>query len=140
MSHYLQVDVGPYALLIEAGGVDEILTIDAAAVAGRRDWRGQTLAAINTRALLGVADAVLPGGQAGVVYRPDADGAAVVLELDQVTRLLRAETGRLLPLPGVPERVARLFDGVVLDPATGAQLYRLRRPLPVAVLIEAAAI
>lgn len=141
MSHYLQVCAGPYQILLDADGIHEILDLDGddgAEAAGRRDWRGQALTAINGRSLLGMKDDVLPRERVGVVYSSDADATPLMLEFDYVVRLHQLNEMGLRPLPLVPKRVMRLFDGVFLDNEAEAQLYHLRRPLDVAVFMEQA--
>lgn len=141
MSNYLHVCAGPYQILLDADGIHEILDLDSgdgAEAAGRRDWRGQVLAAVNGRALLGMKDDALPRERAGVVYSADADGAPLMLEFDRVARLRHVGEAGLLPLPPVPERAFRLFDGVFTDKEAGAQLYHLRRPLDAAAFFEQA--
>lgn len=139
MSNYLHVCAGPYQILLDADGIHEILDLDGddgAEVAGRRDWRGQALAAVNGRTLLGMKDCNLPRERAGVVYSADESGDPLMLEFDRVARLRHVGEAGLLPLPPVPERAFRLFDGVLTDKDAGVQLYHLRRPLDVAVFIE----
>jgi chemotaxis signal transduction protein len=135
MSNYLQVRAGPYQLLLDADGIHEILELDSgtdAEAAGHRDWRGRILTAVNGRAMLGLKDAALPSGHAGVVYSIGGEDVPVILELDKVERLRHAEDGAFLPLPPVPERTFLLFDGVLPDREAGIQLYHLRRPLDMA--------
>ncbi len=139
MSHYLQVCAGPYQILLDADGIHEILDLDGddgAESAERRDWRGQALTVINGRTLLGMKDDVLPRERAGVVYSSDADTTPLMLEFDYVARLHHLNEMGLRPLPLVPKRVMRLFDGVFLDNEAEAQLYHLRRPLDAEVFME----
>ncbi len=139
MSHYLQVCAGPYQILLDADGIHEILELDGddgAEAAGRRDWRGQALTAVNGRTLLGMKDDVLPRERAGVVYSADADATPLMLEFDCVVRLRHLNDMGLRPLPLVPKRVLRLFDGVFSDKEAEAQLYHLRRPLDAELLME----
>ena len=141
MSHYLQVCAGPYQLLLDADGIHEILYLDGgdgAESAGRRDWRGQALIAVNGRTLLGMKDDVLPRERAGVVYSSDADATPLMLEFDYVARLHHLNEMGLQPLPLVPKRVMRLFDGVFLDNEAEVQIYHLRRPLDAEVFMEQA--
>lgn len=138
MSHYLQVCAGAYQLLLDADGIHEILDLDngdGAQAAGRRDWRGRALPAVNGRALLGMEDDALSRECAGVVYSAGYDDTPLMLEFDRVARLRHVGETSLHPLPPVPERVTRLFDGVLQDKESGAWLYHLRRPLNPAVLL-----
>ncbi len=141
MSHYLQVCAGPYQILLDADGIHEILDLDGddgAEAAGHRDWRGQALTAVNGRSLLGMKDNALPRERAGVVYSAGADATPLMLEFDRVVRLRHLDDRGLRPLPLVPKRVLRLFDGVLSDKEAGAQLYHLRRPLDAEVFMEQA--
>jgi len=139
MSHYLQVCAGPYRILLDTDGIHEILDLDGddgAESAGRRDWRGQALTAVNGRTLLGMKDDVLPRERAGVVYSSNADATPLMLEFDYVVRLHHLNELGLRPLPLVPKRVMRLFDGVFLDSEAEVQLYHLRRPLDAEMFME----
>lgn len=139
MSHYLQVCAGAYQILLDADGIHEILDLDngdGTQAAGHRDWRGQALTSINGRTLLGMKDDTLTRERSGVVYSAGCGDAPLMLEFDRVARLRHVGEASLHPLPSVPERVRRLFDGVFPDKESGAWLYHLRRPLDPAVLLE----
>ena len=141
MSHYLHVCAGPYQILLDADGIHEILELDGgdgAQAAGHRDWRGQVLASVNGRALLGMKQTALPRERAGVVYSAGVSGVPLMLEFDRVARLRHVGEASLLPLPPVPEKAFRLFDGVLSDKEAGTQLYHLRRPLDATVFMDPA--
>ena len=136
MRQFLQVSAGPYQFLLDAPGIHEILDLasDHAGTAGYRDWRGCVLPAINARMLLGMQDHTLPPLHAGVVYSAGVEDAPLMLELDRVGRLRYVEEHQLQRLPPLPVQAAQLFDCVLPD--SGMQLYHLRRPLEIQVLLE----
>ena len=138
MKQYLHVRAGPYQMLLDAEGIHEILDLSDkdSEAAGHRDWRGRVLTSVNGRTLLGLKDNVLPLLHAGVVYSSGDEDTLIMFELDKVERLRLAEEGCLLRLPYVPEQASRLFDGVLHDKISGAQIYHLRRPLDLVAMIH----
>ncbi|TAN48666.1 MAG: hypothetical protein EPN21_14320 [Methylococcaceae bacterium] len=131
MKGFLRIAVACYDLLLDVDGVQEILELESGA-ATHRDWRGRLLACIDAHALLGMdAGDRADTARIGVVYQVMMDDRTppVILEADRIKRLIYLDDADFLPLPAVPLRVLALFDKVYPDPDSGAQVYRLRRPL-----------
>ena len=133
MNSYLQIKVSEMNVLLDASGVHEILELgrdedQAYCSLEHRAWRGQVLARVSCRSLLGQKlDATAE--KAGIVYSPDlGSGTPVMLEADGIVRLDHLDDADFTKLPPVPQRIEAVFDKVHVHDATGRQLFHLRRP------------
>jgi hypothetical protein len=104
------------------------------------------------RTLLGLNETQFASRHSGVVYAGDGDGdrsesgskskskrnvaVPIMLELDEVACLHKANEGDLLPLPETSRSMARLFDGVILDALNGTWFYHLRSSLTAVELLQ----
>ena len=130
MNSFLYVMVGPIPLLLAGDSVYEILSMDAnAGAGGHHQWRNTLLPIVSANDLLELTPLAKSAELTGVVYRCYKEKPPIVLLVTRVMRLLSLHSSEFEPLPAVPEKVHRLFDGVYLDQREAKQVYRFRTQL-----------
>ncbi len=126
--------VEPYRLMVDALRVHELLPrgeagggvgrpVAPVTGGGHLAWRGRLVPMVRLAALFGLAGNRPPLPTAvDVIYGDDEAGTLVGFGVDRVVGMRRLAAAELRPLPPLPPEVARLFTGIVLDPAGGPGL------------------
>jgi hypothetical protein len=132
MSIYLQVRAGQLHILVDALGVHEVLSLEDLAVGGQGghiEWRKQVLNSVTVHSFFGQAQ-----GERlmGVVYSAADGDAPLMLEVDEVVGLRNITPTQWTPMPRLPDATRVFFDALIGDLNSDAQVYRLRRPLDMA--------
>ncbi len=122
--------VGPYQLMVAAQRVRELLSRgEPVSGGGHLAWRARLVPVVGLAALLGgTGDQAAAPTTGHLIYGEGGGEGAVAVEtlvsfeVDRVVGLRPLAPGALRPLPPLPPGVARLFSGLVLDPAGGPGL------------------
>lgn len=124
---YLQLRAGPMLVLLEAGGVHEVLESGWQGQArDQAQWRGQVLPVIGLGRFFGFDDA---RGDAGVVYSVGPGEPALLFSADAVLGLHSIDAQEWKRLPGLPARVGHFFDAAFAGAGQQSLSYRLRGQL-----------
>lgn len=124
---YLQLRAGPMLVLLEAGGVHEVLESGWQGQArDQAQWRGQVLPVIRLGRFFGFDDA---GGDAGVVCSVGPDEPALLLAADAVLGLQAIDAQEWKRLPALPARIGHFFDAAFAGAGQQSLSYRLRSEL-----------
>lgn len=133
MTIYVQAQIGPFPILIDARNVLEVIALssDDPMAMGCRAWREHNLDTVIGRELLGLAVDPLAVEYQGIVYSHEALETPVLIALDSIQGLKDIPEQALRPFHhGEPEAKA-LFDTIWLDAKTDQVSYLLRRDLKV---------
>ena len=128
---FLHIAVMQYHLLVNSVHIREVVELDgedADPHHGRRFWRGDSIATLDLRVMLGATAPLPPLG--ALVYEENSADAPLMLLCDSVLGLMQADSAAFKNMPRSSGHIARFVDAVLPDSSTRQLLFRLKQGIP----------